>query len=61
MDEWISRQHTDTQHKSDQHKVVETDAGITDYPIHSYVLYRPPLGRSNKLLPKHKGPYQVRG
>ena len=24
-------------------------------------LYTPPTGRSNKLLPKHKGPYQVLG
>ena len=67
MDEWISRQHTllviaqESQLQSDQHKVVENDADITDYPINSYVLYTPPVGRSNKLLPKHKGPYQVRG
>ena len=67
MDEWISRQHTllvvaqETQLQSDQHKVVENDAEITYYPINSYVLYTPPVGRSNKLLPKHKGPYQVRG
>ena len=65
MDEWISCQHTllvvaqETQLQSDQHKVVENDAEITDYPINSYVLYTPPVGRSNKLLPKHKGPYQV--
>jgi hypothetical protein len=37
------------------------DPGITDYPVNSYILYTPPMGRSNKLLPKHKGPYQVRG
>jgi hypothetical protein len=67
MDEWISRQHTllvvaqETQRQSDQHKVVENDAEITDYPINSFVLYTPPMGRRNKLLPKHKGPYQVRG
>ena len=67
MDEWISRQHTllvvaqETQLQSDQHKVVENDAEITDYPINSYVLYAPPTGRGNKLLPKHRGPYQVRG
>jgi len=42
----------ETQLQSDQHKVVENDAGITDYPINSYVLYTPPMGRSNKLLPK---------
>ena len=67
MDEWISRQHTllvvaqETQLQCDQHKVVENDADITDYPVNSYVLYTPPSGRSNKLLPKHRGPYQVRG
>ena len=55
MDEWISRQHTllmaaqENQHRSDE------------YPINSYVLYIPPMGRSNKLLPKHRGPYQVIG
>ena len=43
-------------------KVVENDAEITDYPINSYVLYNtPPTGRGNKLLSKHRGPYQVRG
>ena len=67
MDEWISRQHTllvvaqERQLQSDQHKVVENDADVTDYPINSYVLYTPPMGRGNKLLPKHRGPYQVRG
>ena len=58
----LSRQHTilvaaqEHQLQSDQHKVVENDPDITDYPVNSYVLYTPP---SNKLLPKHKGPYQV--
>jgi len=67
MDEWIARQHTllvvaqDSQLQSDQHKVVENDADVTDYPINSYVLYTPPMDRGNKLLPKHRGPYQVRG
>ena len=57
MDEWVSRQHTllvvaqETQLHSDQHKVVENDAEITDYPINFYVLYTPPSGRGNKLLP----------
>ena len=40
---------------------MENDPDATDYPINSYVLYTPPKGRSNKLLRKHKGPYQVRG
>ena len=57
MDEWISRQHTllvvaqESQLQSDQHKVVENDADV---------LYTPPMGRGNKLLLKHRGPYQVR-
>ena len=62
IDEWISRQHTllvvakETELQSDQHKVVENDAEVTDYPFNSYVLYTPPTGCDNKLLP-----YQVRG
>jgi hypothetical protein len=67
MDEWISRQHTvliaaeEHQRQSDQHRVVEKDLDITDYPVNSYVLYTPLMGRSNTLLPKHKGPYQAVG
>jgi len=61
MDEWISWHHTiliaaqEHQLQTDQHKVVD----ITNCPVNSYVLYTPPMGRSNKLLPRHKGPYQV--
>ena len=57
IDEWVSRQHTllvvakETQLQSDQHKGVESDADITDYPINSYVLYTPSMGRVKKLLP----------
>ena len=47
--------------QSDQHKVVENDADVTDYPINSYVLYTSPMGRNNKFLPRHRGPYQVKG
>ena len=47
--------------QTDQHKVVENDPDVTDYPVNSYVLYTPPMGRSNKLLARHKGPYQVIG
>ena len=67
LDEWISRQHTlllvaqEHQLQTDQHKVVENDPDVTDYPVNSYVLYTPPMGRSNKLLARHKGPYQVIG
>ena len=48
MDEWISKQHTllvvaqESQRQSDQHQLMENDPGITDYPIHSYVLFTPP-------------------
>ena len=65
LDEWISRQHTlllvaqEHQLQTDQHKVVENGPDVTDYPVNSYVLYAPPMGRSNKLLARHKGPYQV--
>ena len=34
---------------------------MTLYPVNSYVLYTPPMGRSNKLLSRHKGTYQVIG
>ena len=67
MDEWISRQHTllivaqENELQSDQYQLVENDPAITNYPINSYVLYAPPTGRCNKLLPKHKGPYHVLG
>ena len=47
--------------QTDQHKVVDNDPDVTDYPVNSYVLYTPPIGRSNKLLARHKGPYQVIG
>ena len=38
----------------DQHQLVENDPQLIR-------LYTHPTGRSNKLLPKHKGPYQVLG
>jgi hypothetical protein len=38
---------------------VEYDPAITEYPVNSYVLFTPPVGRSDKLLPRHRGPYQV--
>ena len=65
MDNWIARQHTllqvalAHQHQSDSHLLVEPDQRITEYPVHSYVLFTPPIGRGNKLLPKHRGPFQV--
>ena len=39
--------------------MVEYDPSITEYPINSYVLFTPLVGRSDKLLPRHRGPYQV--
>ena len=32
---------------------------VSEYPVHSYVLFTPPVGRSDKLLPRHRGPFQV--
>ena len=60
MDECISQHHSllvvaqQIQLQSDQHQLVENDPQLI-------CLYTPPMGRSNKLLPKHKGPYQVLG
>ena len=56
MDNWVARQYTllqvaqAHQHQSDSHLLVEYD---------SYVLFTPPVGRGNRLLPKHRGPFQV--
>ena len=65
MDNWVARQHTllqvaqAHQHQSDSNLLVKYDPRITEYPVHSYVLFTPPVGRRNKLLPKHRGPFQV--
>jgi hypothetical protein len=65
MDDWISKQSVllqvarDRQTKSDFHALVEYDPAITEYPVNSYVLFTPPVGRSDKLLSRHRGPYQV--
>jgi len=68
MEEWIERQQVllrvaqENQQQADQHRIVLHDPDeITEYPINSYVLYTPPTGRDNKLIPRHKGPYQVIG
>ncbi len=58
LDEWIARQNTlikvarEKQSKTDHH-------AVTEYPINSYVLFTPPVGRSDKLLQRHRDPYQV--
>ena len=49
----------DKQLQTDYHALVKFDPTITEYPVNSYVLFFPPVGRSDKLLPRHKGPYQV--
>ena len=65
MDEWVARQSTldrvarDKQLQTDFHALVEFDPTITEYPVNFYVLFTPPVGRSDKLLPCHRGPYQV--
>jgi hypothetical protein len=65
MDDWIARQFTlikvaqERQLQSDSHALVQYDDRITEYPVHSYVLFTPPVGRSDKLLPRHRGPFQV--
>jgi hypothetical protein len=65
MDDWIARQSIlikvarDKQLRTDHHALVEYDPTITEYPVHSYVLFTPPVGRSDKLLPRHRGPFQV--
>jgi hypothetical protein len=65
MDNRLTRQHTllqvaqAHQHQSDSHLLVEYDPRITEYPVHSYVLFTPPVGHGNKLLPNHCGPFQV--
>ena len=62
MDNWVARQRTllqvaqAHQHQSDSHLLVEYPR-ITEYPIHSYVLFTPPISRCNKLYPKHRGPF----
>jgi hypothetical protein len=58
MNEWIAGQNVllkvarDKQSKTDFHAVVEYDPSITEYPINFYVLFTPPVGRSDKLLPR---------
>jgi len=65
MDDWIARQSIlikvarDKQLLTENHALIEYDPTITDYPVHSYVLFTPPVGRSDKLLPHHRGPFQV--
>ena len=48
-----------TQREFDTHHMSEFDPEFTDYPIQSYVLWDHPEGRRSKILPKHRGPYQV--
>ena len=65
LDSWVARQHTlltlaqAHQIQADSHLLVEYDPPITEYPIHSYMLFVALVGRSNKLLPKYRGPFQL--
>jgi hypothetical protein len=65
MDRWISKQTLllkvaqKNQRVTDSHHLVVHDPRVTEFPLHSYVLFSPPVGRSDKLVPRHRGPYQV--
>ena len=65
MNDWVAKQCTlidvvkEKQLQTDFHAMVEYDPTVTEYPVHSYVLFTPPVGRSDKLLPRHKGLFQV--
>ena len=65
MDRWSKKQEIllkvaqKNQLASDSHHLVEYDPRVTEFPVHSYVLFTPPVGRSDKLVPRHRGPYQV--
>jgi transposase InsO family protein len=57
MDEWISKQQTfitvarETQLASGAHALVEYDPQITEYPVHSYVFFTPPVGLRTSYSP----------
>ena len=60
MNEWVPRQTTlvrvarGKQLQTDYHARVEFDPTITEYPANSYVLFTPPVRRSDKRLPRHR-------
>jgi len=60
MDNWVAKQCTlinvakEKQLQTDFHAMNEYDPSVTEYPVHSYVLFTPPVGRSNKLLSQHR-------
>ena len=47
------------QRQAASHDLVEFNPTITEYPVLSYVLFTPPVQRSDKLLPRQRGPFQV--
>jgi hypothetical protein len=47
MDKWVARQHT-LLAVAQAHQL-QCDPRITYYPVHSYVLFTPPVGRCSKL------------
>ena len=52
MDEWISKHCTFITVATDAHALVEYDPRITEYLVHFYVFFTPPVGRFSKLLPR---------
>ena len=65
MDRWSKKQEIilklaqKNQLATDSHHLVEHDPRVKEFPVHSYVVFTPPVGRSDKLVPRHRGPYQV--
>jgi len=45
----------ENQSQTDFHAMVEYDPAVTEYPVHFYILFTPPVGRSDKLLPRNRG------
>ena len=65
MDDWVAKQCTlinvakEKQLQTDFRAMVDYDPTVTEYSVHSYVLFIQPVGRSDKLLPRQRGPFQV--
>ena len=58
MDNWVARQHIllqvaqAHQHQSDSHLLVEYPR-IMEYPVHSYVLFTPPVRLASRTIPSN--------
>ena len=48
------------QRAKNSHQLVVHDPRVTEFSLHSYVEFYSPVGRSDKLVPRHRGPYQVK-